>query len=300
MKRHRPGADAEYRRGFLAVVRCRIGEWLREGEALVERWPIEEVLFRPDPSADPAALAAAPSLRRVRSLILSHVGLGDAGAVLLAHSPFLAGLRELSLGGNDLTAVAVDHLAAAPTLAGLIELDLRDNPLGDSGSRSLTGSPTFANLLSLQLVNTQLGNQAVARLVSEAAPWSGLRSLYLGHNYVSGRGARYLVEGRCAAFESLICERIVSTTQECASWRRRKSWMASNCSTWSAIPSDRWRPPLCANASVRASTSERSALSRSLDDRLPPRRIPELTPLKQEHLTAAQGQARADQGDACP
>src|SRR5262249_26986923 len=105
--------DCEFRHGFVAAVRCRVGDWLRHGDDLVRRLPIEEVLFRADPSADPAALASSPSLARLRCLILAYLGLGDAGAALLVESPYLRRLTELSLAGNQLSVSAVRRVAGA-------------------------------------------------------------------------------------------------------------------------------------------------------------------------------------------
>ena len=180
----------EFRRGFVAAVRCTVGDWLREGGELVRRVPVEEAAFRPDPSADPAALAAAPSLARLRALILAYVGLGDAGAALLLESPFLGRLTELSLAGNGLSGATVALIAAAPRLAGLVALDLRDNALGDDAATTLAASPHLTGLRTLQMVNTQLGDRGAAALA--AGPWRGLTQLYLGHNHIGDAGAQAL------------------------------------------------------------------------------------------------------------
>src|SRR5579885_2592247 len=125
-------AECEFRRGFVSAMTCHVRDWLRHGDELVRLLPIEELCFCADLSADAAPLADAPSLARLRCLIVAYVGLGDAGAARLAASPHLGQLDELSLAGNGLSADGAAFVARSRYLAGLRALDLRDNPIGDS------------------------------------------------------------------------------------------------------------------------------------------------------------------------
>jgi uncharacterized protein (TIGR02996 family) len=193
--------DCEFRRGFVAAVGCLVGDWLRHGDELVRRLPVEEVRFRRDPTAEPAALAGAPSLARLRSLILDYVPLGDAGLARLIGSPHLGRLTELWLPGNDLGAGGAALVAAAPRLAGLVILDLRDNDLGDAGARALTASRTLSGLGALQLVNTRVGDPGAEALAS--GPWRGLTQLYLGHNRIRDAGAQALARSAPASLRVL-------------------------------------------------------------------------------------------------
>jgi uncharacterized protein (TIGR02996 family) len=184
----RPGSN--FRRGFVAEVRCSVVEWLAGGEDLVARTPVEEVFFEPGPT-DARALGASPALSRLRTLILCHASLGDAGVRdLVVFSPHLGRLRELFLAGNDLGNEAADLIALTASLKQLTELDLRDNRIGDEGAHSLASSETLGHLTTLYLVNNRIGDEGARRLAY--GPWMNLAHLYLNHNQIDDEGAGFL------------------------------------------------------------------------------------------------------------
>jgi uncharacterized protein (TIGR02996 family) len=192
--------NCEFHRGFVTVVSgCSVGDWMRHGRDLVRQFPIEEVRFRADePWEDPhanacaAALAASPSLARLRCLILAYVHLSSDGVRRLVTSPYLTRLTELSLAGNGLRTRLVEPLASSEYLPGLTDLDLRDNEIGDIGARILAATTRLTRLRSLQLVNTRLRDAGLAALAS--GPWPDLAHLYLGHNSITDTGVRALVQ----------------------------------------------------------------------------------------------------------
>jgi Leucine-rich repeat (LRR) protein len=84
------------------------------------------------------ALARAPWLGRLKGLVISARGLGDAGAGALVGMEALRGLEELALtqcAVGDAGAVA---LCQSPWLRGLRRLDLRHNPLGLAGLEAVS------------------------------------------------------------------------------------------------------------------------------------------------------------------
>jgi uncharacterized protein (TIGR02996 family) len=181
---------SNFRRGFVAEVRCTVVDWLAGGEDLVARTPIEEVFFEPGPT-DAAALANSVALARVRSLILCNAGLGDRGLRDFLASPYLSGLRELFLAGNDLGNEGIAWIARSSDLNQLAELDLRDNHIGDPGVRRLAASPYLTQLSTLYLVNNRIGDEGT-RWLAEGS-WANLTHLYLNHNQIGDEGVRALV-----------------------------------------------------------------------------------------------------------
>jgi uncharacterized protein (TIGR02996 family) len=142
-----------------------------------------------------AALAACPSLARVRRLDLRFNTLGPDHLATLFASRYLRGLDELYLDGNvggriiagwpgagslrrlsflePLSAADVAALAASPHLGRLRDLNLFNCRINAESLRALVDSPTLARLKTLILGGNPLGEQGVALLAS----WSGLAGL---------------------------------------------------------------------------------------------------------------------------
>jgi uncharacterized protein (TIGR02996 family) len=182
----RPGSN--FRRGFVAEVRCTVVDWLAGGDDLVARTPVEEVFFEPGPT-DAVALAQSAALAGVRTLILCHADLRDEGVNHLVSSTHLSNLRELFLAGNDLSDIATLWIGTG-NLVNLTELDLRDNQISDLGATRLATSPNLRRLTTLYLVNNEIssgGAEWVAR-----GPWTNLTHLYLNHNQIGDEGVRAL------------------------------------------------------------------------------------------------------------
>jgi uncharacterized protein (TIGR02996 family) len=141
---------SEFRRGFVAEVRCSAGQFLRSGGGLFRKAPVQ--FLRLGAVGDRgAALAASPHLARLRGLDLPE-GRPEQLIPLLA-SPHLTGLRSLGfypvaphpLGGF------LRSLVAAPALAGLTDLLLGAGALAPGEVALLTASPLLGNLRSLRL-----------------------------------------------------------------------------------------------------------------------------------------------------
>jgi uncharacterized protein (TIGR02996 family) len=191
---------SNFRRGFVAEVRCTVVDWLAGGEDLVARTPVEEVFFEPGPT-DTVALASSAALVQVRTLILCNAGLGDQGLSDLLESPNLTGLRELFLAGNHLTDNAAHIIGELGNLAHLSELDLRDNHLSDAGATRLAMSHILGQLTTLYLVNNQIGNAGAVGLAR--GQWSDMTHLYLNHNLIGDEGVWALNCPRMATLTEL-------------------------------------------------------------------------------------------------
>jgi uncharacterized protein (TIGR02996 family) len=214
-------ARAEFRRGFVAAVRCHGTDWLRHASDLVRRVPVEEVFFLEDDhfpaelAAGPSSLPASPHFARLRCLLLNNHHLGNRGAEALARSPHVARLRELYLDGDGIGDGGAAALASSRALAGLTSLSLRDNHIDGDGGRALAEASFAGGLTTLWLTNNRidergaalaagawrlthlyvnhnrLGDGAAAAL-AQAAALAGLRELDLRHNLIGDAGARAL------------------------------------------------------------------------------------------------------------
>ena len=112
-----------FHRGFVARADVKR---LADADQAFARAPIE-VLSASGSGFDVAALLKAPWLGRVRALILSGIGGGDALARSIAGCERLGRLRYLALRHNDIGRAGVEALAAAPRFAALRRLDLGGN-----------------------------------------------------------------------------------------------------------------------------------------------------------------------------
>jgi uncharacterized protein (TIGR02996 family) len=132
-----------------------------------------------------AALAANPSLRRLRKLELSGNPIGDAGAAALAGSPLAGTLEELKLKGCDVGWRGVRALARSPHLGRLVLLDLSDNPILDGGPRALAGSETLAALQAVSINQCGVSSGGIRALL-QSPLIDRLGWLDVGRNYSLG------------------------------------------------------------------------------------------------------------------
>ncbi|MDY3555632.1 TIGR02996 domain-containing protein [Gemmata sp. JC717] len=187
------------------------------------------------------ALAANPTLTRLHTLSLAGCRIGDAGAEALAaaadagrfprlnerptylaeldlsangltavglaavlRSRLVAGVGRLRLACNPLGGAGAAVLAAVPLPETLWELDLNDTDLTDAGVQTLAAAPLSERLEVLCLIYNGLTDGAVETLTGGARP--RLKSLYLGYNRITPRGAERLAgwcQGRSNAHVDL-------------------------------------------------------------------------------------------------
>jgi len=100
-------------------------------------------------AASMAAMAANPTLGRLRALTLDRCWLGDAGVLALAGAPWLASVRALVISGNGITDEGALALARSPFAVGIERLGLAQNRIGEPGLRALRELPGVREL-SLQ------------------------------------------------------------------------------------------------------------------------------------------------------
>jgi hypothetical protein len=110
-----------------------------------------ELLFNVLSAARVHALAGAPALARLRTLVLVDNRLGDAGLAALLASPHLGALERLAVRRNGLGAAGLRALAAWPGLDGVRALDLGENALDAAALDALVASPHLGGLRLLGL-----------------------------------------------------------------------------------------------------------------------------------------------------
>jgi uncharacterized protein (TIGR02996 family) len=96
-------------------------------------------------------------LARLRSLDVSHSGLGPVAVEYLARAAGLRKLQVLNLAENPVCDRGAVALANSPHLSELLELDLSDAEVGDAGAVALADSPYLDNLLRLDLRCRKVG-----------------------------------------------------------------------------------------------------------------------------------------------
>jgi uncharacterized protein (TIGR02996 family) len=133
-----------------------------------------------------ALLAAAETLRGLRSLVLAGAALTDRGMAAL-EAGGLPSLRSLSLAHNGLTSLSAQILARAPTFSGLTSLDMGLNRLSDLGLEQLARSATLRGLRTLSLEGNPLDDDAAEAIASSEA-LQGLVSLNLAETSIGDRG----------------------------------------------------------------------------------------------------------------
>ena len=148
-----------FRRGFVEEVALPAARYVRDGQALFQRFPIQEIHLE-DVAEQLAAMTSAAKLRCPRHLDLSNNRLGDAGARLLAQSAWLEGLASLNLSCTCIGNAGAEALAGSPHLANLHDLYLTNNRITDSGARALAESRHLSRLDRLFLDYNPLSVEA--------------------------------------------------------------------------------------------------------------------------------------------
>jgi uncharacterized protein (TIGR02996 family) len=185
----------EFRRGFLAAVRCTVSALARGGRALARRAPVEEVTLDVRADWPLVTLAQLPALARVSALALRSSTLGKLGVGALADSPHLGGLRRLHLQACRLAPPGVEALAGSPALGRLTGLRLVGVPLGREGAAALAGSRFLNGLTALGLSWGRFGDAGVAELAKSA--WvRRLVELTLSGNDIRAEGLEPLTTAR--------------------------------------------------------------------------------------------------------
>ncbi len=149
----------DFVRGFMEIVELQADLLPQVAVRLFGREPVRTLMLR---NGMLPRLHEMIHLARLHTLVLRNNWLGDAGVIALAASPHVANLRVLAIDSNRITVVGAEAIAASPYLAGLDTLALRGNDLRDAGACVLT-------------------------------KLSGLRTLHLPSNRITGIGARALV-----------------------------------------------------------------------------------------------------------
>jgi hypothetical protein len=135
-----------------------------------------------------AALAAAPNLAGLESLVLQCNPLGDEGVRALAESLHLGGLHTLDLADVSMTDEGVQALVGAPWSAGLTSLNLGYNELGDLGVYYLARAEHMNRLTELWLEECGVGDPG-AQDLADAPHLGNLRLLELLYNPFTREGA---------------------------------------------------------------------------------------------------------------
>jgi uncharacterized protein (TIGR02996 family) len=163
---------SEFRRGFLAQVRCSVGQFLRGRGGLFRKAPVQYLRLS-TLREHAATLGASPHLARLSGLDLPD-GHPEQVIPLLA-SPHLTGLRSLGFGPRAHYSLGrfVRSLATAPALAGLTDLHLELGEIPPEGVAALSASPLWGNLRSLRLRHTYLRRPDLDTLLCSP----GLRNL---------------------------------------------------------------------------------------------------------------------------
>jgi Ran GTPase-activating protein (RanGAP) involved in mRNA processing and transport len=125
------------------------------------------------------ALVGSPNLGELTTLRLRSVAPGWAGvAAALAEAPHLAGLKSLVLWAGAVDDEGAAALAASSHLAGLDELDLQGNRIGPDGVQVLA-SASRLRFTRIELSNNLVGTAGV-RLLANSAALGRLTHLGLG------------------------------------------------------------------------------------------------------------------------
>jgi uncharacterized protein (TIGR02996 family) len=178
-------------RGFVEGVELTASSWLQQGKRILAATPLRTLEVR-DMGKALTRFLAAPTLARIRRLVLNGNELGDAGGQAVAGCAHLANLSELHLTRNAIGPLGAQALAASPHLANLTVLDLSGNAIDAEGARVLAGSPHLKRLRVLHLGSNGIGD-AGATALAESANLAGVVELTLFANGIGAGGARALV-----------------------------------------------------------------------------------------------------------
>jgi Ran GTPase-activating protein (RanGAP) involved in mRNA processing and transport len=109
-------------------------------------------------------VARSPTLRKLRSLQLGALPLGQGGLELLLESGALAAAQELKLSGCGLEGGHIQKLVEALPSGGPRSLELSQNPIGDVGARAIAAWQGAQGLRRLVLDTCQVGVEGAAAL----------------------------------------------------------------------------------------------------------------------------------------
>jgi uncharacterized protein (TIGR02996 family) len=162
------GGDALFRAA--PVWSVTLTEVRAQTEALAESTALSEVrsLVVASPGANPvdiSNLMRSANLAALRSLDLSHVVLGDAGAEAIAGSRHLQHLTTLFLPNTGTGNAGAMALAGSATLSALESIDLSYNDLTERGVRALAQSRHLAHVRAVNLTGNRLGQSTIAWLM---------------------------------------------------------------------------------------------------------------------------------------
>jgi uncharacterized protein (TIGR02996 family) len=160
--------------GFIGHGWVHLRDWQAKGEEILEAAPLMDSLDLRGFEDHADAVAALPTLGRIRHLTLdgytgtgrgrSYV-LGDEGVAALAQAPAAANFRSLRIRENAVGAEGARQIATSPHLAGLELLDLWKNDLGDRGLRLLAESSRLEGLRFIDLQQNGLTSDGVLALL---------------------------------------------------------------------------------------------------------------------------------------
>jgi uncharacterized protein (TIGR02996 family) len=183
--------DAEYRRGFVAVVHCAARELEEDWEELLNGTPLEGVRFNLGGMWN--ALLAWPWLEHLTLLDLRDSWIGNEGIQALAACPGAKNLRELGVANTNVNADGVLALSVSTYLRNLTRLDLGSNAIGNNGARALADSPSLSGLTHLVLESAGIADSgALAVAFSPSLP--NLSFLNLHGNEIGPAAAARLRE----------------------------------------------------------------------------------------------------------
>lgn len=175
-------------------------------KALLEGgWPLESLDVSGNQLDDTAvmAIAAAPSLSKLRHLSIGWGQYGAAALTALATSKTLTSLTSLDLSYAQLTARTLEQFLAAVKLPHLTELNLIGTGLGDAGALAIAQSATSRQLTSLELGANKVTQTGVFAL-ADSPHLEGLKRLQLNDAWL---GKKAVIE-YLAASENLASCRI--------------------------------------------------------------------------------------------
>jgi uncharacterized protein (TIGR02996 family) len=139
-------------------------------------------------------MCGAP-LSRLKTLVLSQVGLTDESLGMLAADASLDNITQLHLEANEFGAAGVEALLTSKRLTRLTSLHLRNNALGNETLQALARHPRSRQFTTLDLGYGEFSDEAVVALAGSRQV-NGLRHLYLDGDWLGLETVRALAESR--------------------------------------------------------------------------------------------------------